>query len=124
VKRVYIAGQMSGYPLHNHPAFDQARDEWLASGWDVISPADLSREAWAEMGLTEDEAYQRGAGGPDAYRVYLVKDITALATCTAIAFLPGSKWSKGATIENHFARIIELERYCALTKQPIGDELP
>lgn len=43
--RYYLAGPMRGYKLYNFPAFDKARDELTAVGYEIVSPADLDRQA-------------------------------------------------------------------------------
>lgn len=42
---VYIAGPMRGIEKFNFPAFDAARDAFVAKGFNVISPADIDRFA-------------------------------------------------------------------------------
>lgn len=41
----YVTGPMRGLPYFNFPAFDGARDLGISLGYNIISPADLDREA-------------------------------------------------------------------------------
>src|SRR5690606_23264139 len=43
MKKIYIAGPMTGYKLFNFDQFDHWRDRWTAKGWFVFSPADNDR---------------------------------------------------------------------------------
>jgi len=81
-KRIYIAGPMTGLPEHNFPAFHAAAKRLQEAGWETVNPAenfdgrtDLPRET------------------------YLRADIELLATCDAVAMLPGWEDSRGAKLE-------------------------
>lgn len=83
--RVYLSGRMSGLPDNNYPAFHAAAARLRASGYEVENPAENPAPAcgtWA--------GYMRIA-------------IVQLATCDAIALLPGWEHSKGARLENLIA---------------------
>ena len=41
MRRIYIAGPMTGIPEHNYPAFHAAVAKLRAEGYAVTSPADL-----------------------------------------------------------------------------------
>ena len=111
---VYIAGPMRGYPLFNFPAFDAARDAWLARGWTVISPADMDREldGLDPTNINTDSACSDAA---KPFSHYMRRDIQALLRSTAIAFLPGWEKSVGANVERVVAGALNLEMYDALT---------
>ena len=70
--RVYIAGPMTGLPDFNYPAFHKAAAAWRALGWDVLNPA---------------ESFSGATDRP--YREYVAVDMRLLASCDAIAMLPG-----------------------------------
>jgi len=81
-RRIYIAGPMTGLPEHNFPAFHAAANRLQEAGWETVNPAenfdgrtDLPRET------------------------YLRADIELLATCDAVAMLPGWEDSRGAKLE-------------------------
>ncbi|MHB1975301.1 MAG: DUF4406 domain-containing protein [Acidimicrobiales bacterium] len=94
--RIYIAGPMRGVDDWNFPAFDAARDLLVAAGWEVVSPADLDRtDGIAETTRVLPPGFERAA---------LRRDVAAIATCGAIAFLPGFERSEGAILERRVGR--------------------
>lgn len=103
--RVYIAGPMTGYPLFNFPAFDAATEEWREAGWDVVNPAEEQRKRGEPVDLP--------------WSHYLRHDIRHVSTCDAVAFLPGWRDSKGATLEHHIASSLGMDLFDALTFQPL-----
>lgn len=84
--RVYLAGPMTGLPDLNFPAFHVAAASLRASGYEVVSPAEINSDP--------------SAGWIASMR----RDIPELCTCDAIALLPGWESSKGAKLELHIAR--------------------
>ena len=79
---------MTGIAEHNFPAFHAAAAAWRAAGWDVVNPA---------------ESF---AGRTDLpYAKYVAQDLEALATCDAIAMLPGwnAPTARGSVWEHVYA---------------------
>lgn len=91
MKRIYVAGPMTGYPDLNFPLFHSVAAELRARGLDVVNPAELNADPTK--------------GWHDCMRV----DIRELVTCDAILMLPGWEKSKGATLERHIAKALELQ---------------
>lgn len=123
--RVYIAGPMSGLPAFNFPAFDAARDRWIADGHDVVSPADLTRQMWRErFGEQFDPESTDPAisAGGDIYRDFLREDIREIVACDAIALLPGWRTSKGVAVELTVATAMKCKVYDAVTMLPLREE--
>lgn len=95
--KVYIAGPMTGIEAENFPAFDAAAERFRAAGWTVHSPAEISR--------------QHRAANPDreiacnSYRDFIPLDISAIASCDALALLPGWEASRGVRLELHAAEL-------------------
>lgn len=91
MKRIYIAGPMSGLPLHNLPAFYEAAAAWRAAGWQVVSPA---------------ESFGEDCSLPYGY--YVEHDVYLLMSCDAIAMLPGwnSKTARGSVWEYYIAKVL------------------
>lgn len=86
MKRIYIAGPMTGLPNFNYAAFHAAAAQLRRLGFDAVNPAELAPETntpWAEcMRLA----------------------IAALLTCQQVALLPGWHNSRGALLEQDIAR--------------------
>ncbi|GAF97769.1 unnamed protein product, partial [marine sediment metagenome] len=110
---VYIAGPMRGYPLYNFPAFDEARDRWKTA-YNVISPADLDREAGFDPAVDPE-----GFSGTHAGLVRVMyRDLDAILNLDpergdCLAVLPGWQDSKGARVEVALARFLGLSVYDA-----------
>lgn len=85
MKRVYIAGPMTGLPELNFPAFHAAAKSLRQAGFDAVNPAEINADT--------------AASWLDCMRA----DIQQLVTCDGIAMLPGWENSKGAKLENHIA---------------------
>ncbi len=81
MKRIYIAGPMTGLPALNYPAFYAVADRLRALGYQVENPADShppacgSWEGWMRLGIAQ------------------------MLTCDAVATLPGWVRSRGACVE-------------------------
>jgi hypothetical protein len=88
--KVYIAGPMTNLPDLNFPAFHAMAARLRAAGHEVKNPAEINPDPTAKW--------------HDCMRA----DIRELVTCDAIAMLPGWKESKGATLEHHIAKALEL----------------
>lgn len=98
-KTIYIAGPMRHYKDFNFPAFDRARDKFLAEGWNVISPADLDRARGIEgIGMRGDEPFT-----PEQVEQFVREDVEAVIKSDAIYLLNGWENSKGARSEKSVA---------------------
>jgi len=123
-KTVYIAGPMRGYEYWNFSAFDEARDMFIGDGWNVISPADIDREAWGGDPLTDPDLFARVEEEVNNWtRADLIKvvkrDINAICTSDAIALLPGWEKSTGAVAEFFIARWLGIAILDATTGRAI-----
>ena len=76
---------MTGMPLHNFPAFNEAEEKLRHLGWDPVNPAKINPDT---------------CGG---WETCLRKDIVALMGCDTLVLLPGWQSSKGAHLELHVA---------------------
>lgn len=91
MKRIYVAGPMTGLPDLNFPAFHAAAARLRAEGHHVENPAEINADptaAWSDC---------------------MRKDIARLVTCDAIHLLPGWSKSKGACLEHQIAVGLGLE---------------
>jgi hypothetical protein len=117
--KVYIAGPMRGIPMFNYPAFDAAAALWRSKGWEVINPAEIDRQEDGAAPTLETPVDVP----PLPFSVYMRRDITALLTVDAIAFLPGWENSKGACVERVVAEALDLFLYDAMTGAVLDDQL-
>lgn len=91
MKRVYIAGPMTGLPDLNFPAFHAEAARLRALGHQVVNPAEVNPD--------------KGMSWTDCMR----SDIAELVKCDAIRLLPGWEFSKGATLEEHISERLGLQ---------------
>ena len=109
--RVYLAGPMTGLPEWNFPAFDKAAAHGRSLGFDVVSPADLDRDAGLEL---DHDADING----DTLRAVVRRDLDAILSADAIALLPGWENPKGANAELGVAHWLNLRVLDATTWEP------
>lgn len=91
MKRVYVAGPMTGLPELNFPAFHRMAAHLRGQGLHVENPAEINADPTA--------------GWLECMRA----DIKRLVECDAICLLPGWSKSKGACIEHQLAVGLGLE---------------
>lgn len=91
MKKIYVAGPMTGIPGLNFPAFHSKAASLRAVGHEVINPAEVNPDPNAKW--------------VDCMR----EDIRELVGCDAIHMLPGWEKSKGASLEHHIASALGLE---------------
>ncbi|KQR50128.1 DUF4406 domain-containing protein [Acidovorax sp. Leaf160] len=97
MKRIYVAGPMSGYPQLNFPAFHAAAAALREAGHHVENPAEINADP--------------NAAWLDCMRA----DIARLVTCDAVYMLPGWEQSRGARIEQQLAAGLGLDVLHAAT---------
>lgn len=89
--KIYVSGPMTGYPLYNFPAFDEATKHLREAGYLVISPS---------------ENY---GGAHDLPRKeYIRLDVGALLDVDQVVVLPDWESSRGACLEIAIAQELEL----------------
>jgi hypothetical protein len=89
MKRIYIAGPMSGMPDFNYPAFHAEAARLRALGLHVESPAENPRQ--------------------ESWEAYMKASIRQMLTCDAVLLLPGWENSRGAGIEYRLAVTVGME---------------
>lgn len=87
---LYIAGPMTGLPGYNLPAFAVAAVELEALGYRTVNPG------------------RHGVNPLYTWRDYLRRGLVELLECDGVALLDGWEHSKGATLEVHVARALEM----------------
>lgn len=100
-RTIYLAGPMRGKPLYNFPEFDRYARQLSSEGWDVISPAQMDRDAGFDPETSEpSQAFIREA---------ISRDLQAIIDrCDAVALMPGWASSSGAMVEYHLAKFLGL----------------
>lgn len=123
IKKIYIAGKMTGEVQFNFPTFDTFRDLYERMGYEVFSPADHDRKliGKAKEWLPEesDSIDPWKAWSPSvtssghslpSLRDMLGADLEWIAkNATHMAMLPGWESSKGANAEWSLAKALNLE---------------
>ena len=84
----YLSGPMTGIEDGNAPAFNRAAADLTSRGWRVFNPAD------------------QGFGG--SYNEYMAEDLKQVCLADAVIVLPGWEESKGANLEVHVARVLDI----------------
>lgn len=98
MKKIYIAGPMTGYENYNYETFNRIGGEWEERGWAVHNPA---------------TAYNGSTRLP--YRLYMNSAVQLLLQSEAIALIDGWENSRGATMEALIAQRMGLPFYNAHT---------
>ena len=89
--RLYVAGPMTGLPEFNYPAFFSAADALRRAAFDPINPARTA-----------------GREGCRSWLDYMRAGLRDVADCDGVAVLPGWQDSRGAALEVHVARSLDL----------------
>jgi hypothetical protein len=92
MKRIYIAGRITGIEVIASFFFEEAEKELLAQGYEVINPMKLPHQ--------HDKAWES----------YMKECIRELCTCTEIFMLRGWEESCGAILERGLAQMLDLQR--------------
>lgn len=85
---LYLSGPMTGLPQWNVPAFNEAERQLKEAGYGVINPA------------------RHGHGR--RWEFYMRLALKDLADAEAVALLPGWTHSRGAELEVHIARSLDM----------------
>lgn len=89
--KLYIAGPMTNLPEFNYPAFYRAAEKLAAAGIEPINPARPD-----------------GREGCREWLDFMRASLLDIAECDGIATLPGWGESRGAALEVHIARSLDL----------------
>lgn len=90
MKRLYLAGPMSGLPDFNYPAFRAEAARLRALGYQVDNPA-------------ENPVPPCGS-----WTGYMRMALRQLVDCECVVLLPGWMESRGAVIERNLARALDM----------------
>jgi nucleoside 2-deoxyribosyltransferase len=103
LKKIYIAGPMSGYPEFNFPKFNWMQEYLEENGWKVFNPAkkEIEKNLDPEAAATGD-AQKAIAAGFD-FRECFTWDTQKVIEADAIMMLEGWEQSPGARAEHAVA---------------------
>ncbi|SDX13948.1 protein of unknown function [Variovorax sp. YR634] len=90
MKRIYIAGPMTGKPELNFPLFHREAARLRAEGFEVANPTEINPDPTA------------------GWVACMRADIKELVDCDAILMLPGWEWSEGASTEHYIAQKLKM----------------
>ncbi len=110
--RIYVAGQMTGLPDFNYPAFGHAARALREHGHTVVNPARGWDDQWRDA---PEEPLRPPAD-------YIRRGIVDVAGCEAVALLPGWENSRGTALEVAIADTLGL--VVAPLEQYLNDEHP
>jgi hypothetical protein len=94
--KIYIAGPMTGIDNFNYPLFNSTARRLYQMGYTPLNPADSESE-----NTTHEFQGQ-------TWNWYLRRAIKKLADADALCLLPNWQNSKGATLEVHIAKTLEI----------------
>ena len=121
--KIYLAGPMAGIPYLNYRTFDEVRDELTAGGHEVVSPADLDRDAGFDaLELPETTNWNKPEEFVTDMRMVAMRCLIAVLECDAIYLMRGWEKSKGATAELGVARWMGLEVLYQTNATRLDDE--
>jgi hypothetical protein len=109
---IYLAEPMSGKPLYNFPEFDIWRDELVAMGHAVISPADMDREIGFDPKCFPPDWDWNTIPATFDMEAAMDRDIAGVRRCNAVFMMPGWECSRGAFAEHAIAVWCRKAIYC------------
>ena len=92
--KLYTAGPMSGIPDFNYPAFRTAEQQLTMAGYNVLCPVDSEQH--------------NDTGKPQTWDWYMRHALRMVLDAEGLAMLPGWENSRGAILEVHVARSLDL----------------
>lgn len=101
MKKIYLAGPMTGHEDFNFPAFHEKARELREKGYTVFNPAEADLERWSTLEEIKAKATYR-----ECLRVDL---LWILDHAEVIYLLPGWEKSKGVAAELSLANALGLE---------------
>lgn len=93
--KLYVAGPMTGIPENNYPEFLRVGALLADKGYTVLNPANI-------------DDHFAGAIGERTWQWYMRRALQMCVHSDGVATLPGWAHSRGASLEVHVARRLEL----------------
>ena len=120
MKRVYIAGPMTGYPSYNLAGFEYAAAQWKDAGYEAVTPFQSNSIVWQRHhGVDFDPTRDTCDYGDPILGEMLLEDLATLRSADCMAMLSGWEKSKGAKLEMLFAQSLGRPVFDAATFQPL-----
>ena len=95
--RVYLSGQITGLPREEYTRnFQRAEQHYTTAGFEVVNPVKIGE---ALLAIHPEATYED----------FMLRDLEALQSCTAIALIAGWEDSPGAQREKAEAERLGLE---------------
>lgn len=103
--KVYIAGPMSGEDDFNRPAFEAEAARLRHAAFEPISPVELD-----DAEGFDPSDHPADTVPAELYRKFLLRDLVAILEhdCDAVMVLDGWEESRGAALEVHVARSVDI----------------
>ena len=98
MKKIYIAGPMTGIEDLNKIDFYQIEAKLIKNGWETINPHKLG-----DLGLNPEDPYY--------FPRIMRRDFEKLENCNAIYMMDGWEFSPGASCEHAYAKVQNLDIY-------------
>jgi nucleoside 2-deoxyribosyltransferase len=102
VKRVYLAGPMSGHPDFNAGLFHAGEVYARDKGWEPVNPHNA--KPVHDGDCPAGETFTTG-NGTHPYQCWMRADLKLLLDCDGVLMLPGWSRSRGAAMEEQVADI-------------------
>lgn len=124
VKKLYLAGPMTGIPKFNFPAFFAAQKTLENLGYEIVSPAEMDLEDVGDMALSSEDGKLNSNGTVETghtFGDFLARDVKIVADIVAgVVCLPGWEKSKGARLEVFVCLISDKPVYAYTPNRPHG----
>jgi hypothetical protein len=92
VRRLYVAGPMTGYPDSNYPLFNSVSERLRSAGYEVVNPAEVSIDRPEKVHYVD----------------FLREDLVQMLTCYGICYLPDWWKSTGARNEINVGGLLKM----------------
>lgn len=108
VPTYYLAGQMTGLPQFNFPAFNSAAEDLRRRGYFILSPAEMDEPEVVKIVMQSKDgrvSEKTGGGWPRSH--FLKRDFLIVVEVDGVICLPNWHLSSGARDETRLAMALE-----------------
>ena len=120
VKKLYLAGKMSGEPQFNFPLFDRTAEALRRRGYEIVSPAELDDPETRAAALASPDGNGDGSANGETWGDFLARDVKIVAD-EVDGVVVMYKWerSRGARLETFVATLCGKPVYYYATSDPL-----